>query len=37
MKPKARDPAFFLGSVLVVPAIELFDHAGAMHHAGHPA
>ncbi len=28
--------AIFMGSILVVLAIELIDHAGWWHHAGHP-
>ncbi|TDO46583.1 hypothetical protein EV651_12665 [Kribbella sp. VKM Ac-2571] len=29
--------AVFMGSILVVLAIELIDHAGLLHHSGHPA
>lgn len=28
--------AIFMGSILVILAIELIDHAGWWHHAGHP-
>jgi hypothetical protein len=29
--------AIFMASILVVLAVELIDHAGFVHHAGHPA